>query len=157
MSDELHYHRIKNLIEGLISRTEDDDEAKRLKWEAVGVDAYELSLSRSSIRISSDDEEGSWYPYKFLIMDENGTEIEEVHASSDRYDEYRLRDLFTAASRSHRGVSEKLTEVFKELGIPDPPPPPPKPDPFGRTKRDTPQRSSSGAGSFSASDDEPPF
>ncbi|KBZ59595.1 hypothetical protein ACRU43_20585 [Mycobacterium colombiense] len=146
MSDELHYHRIKNLISGLISRTEDDDDVNRLKWEAVGVGAYEISLKRSSLRIASEDEEGDWFPYKFTMMDENGNEIEEVHALASRPDEFRLQDLFKAASRSHRGISEKLTEVFQELGIPDPPPPPPKSDPWGSA----PSRTFGG-------DDEPPF
>jgi hypothetical protein len=144
VSDELHYHRIKNLIKGLIARTDDENEFVRLKWEAVGTDSYELSLARSSLRITSEDEDGSWYPYIFELLDANGSRVEEVRASSDRYDDYELKDLFTAASRSHRGVSEKLTEVFQELNIADPPPPK---SPFGPPKKSQ----------ASFGDDEPPF
>jgi hypothetical protein len=148
MSDELHFHRIRNLVNGLISRTEDENETERLKWEAIGHGSYELSLSRSSLRIASEHPEGDWYPYKFSIVDENGNEIEEVYGPHDQADTYRLADLFSAASRSHRGVSEKLTEVFTELGIADPPPQPVRPDPWG---------SAPTSGSGGKSDDEPPF
>lgn len=146
MSDEVHYHRLKNLIRGLIRRTETDDESKQLKWEAVGIDAYELSLARSSLRIASEDEDGSSFPYAFTIVDENGNEVEEIKAWS-RNDDYQLKDLFVAASRSHRGVSEKLTEVFNELGIPDPP----------LQTKDDPWGSAPTSGALNSSDDDPPF
>jgi hypothetical protein len=123
VSDDFHYHRINDLIKGLVARSEDKDESKRLKWEAVGDDGYELSLARSSLRITAEYEDGDWYPFTFSLLGESGNHIEEVYASSARSDEYGLHELFKAASRSHRGVSEKLTEVFQELGIPDPPPP----------------------------------
>jgi len=58
------------------------------------------------------------------LLSESGDQIEEVYASSVSDDEFGLQELYSAASRSHRGVKEKLTEVFQELGIPDPPPPP---------------------------------
>jgi hypothetical protein len=145
VSDDLHYHRIRNLIKGLTTRTDDEKSIGRLKWEAVGTDTYELSLARSSLRISSEDPDGPWYPYVFTLLDENGTQIEEIRASSERYDGYGLKDLFTAASRSHSGVSEKLTEVFRELGIADPPPA--DPDPWGSLPK---------SGSFGG-DDQPPF
>lgn len=122
MSNDLHDHRIKYLINELVTRSEDTDESTRLKWEAVeDIDGYELSLSRSRLRIIADDEEGDWYPYFFSLLGEGGDPVEEVYASSDRDDEYGLHELYKAASRNHRGVSEKLTEVFQELGIPDPP------------------------------------
>ncbi|MGE2818226.1 hypothetical protein ACQI5H_24260 [Mycobacterium heidelbergense] len=126
MSDDLHDHRIKYLIKELVARSDDKDESKRLKWEAVDTDltdGYELSLTRSSLRITAEDEDGDWYPYVFSLLGESGNLVEDVYASSDRNDEFGLHELFKAASRNHRGVSEKLTEVFEELGIPDPPPP----------------------------------
>lgn len=122
MSDEDHYHRIRNLVRGLIQRTDSPDDSQRLKWEAVGLDAYELSLARTSLRIASEDPQGESYPYSFTILDENGNQLEEVKVWRSSNDDYRLVDLYSAASRSHRGVSEKLTEIFEELGIPDLPP-----------------------------------
>ncbi|HEX3992851.1 MAG TPA: hypothetical protein VHX39_16900 [Acetobacteraceae bacterium] len=121
MSDDFYDHRIKHLIKVLITRSEDHDESSRLKWEAVEPYGYELSLARSSLRIAADEEDGDWYPYIFSLRGESGNEIEEVYASSDSDDEFELHKLFKAASRSHRGASEKLAEVFRELGIADPP------------------------------------
>lgn len=141
MSDELHHHRINNLVSGLIKRTESSDEQQHLQWEAVEGDAYELSLSRSSIRIESLDEDGR-PPFRFSIMDEHGYIVESITSTRDsRWDEFDLRALYSAASRNHRRVDARLTELFEELKIPDPPPP--SPDPWGATP--------------TLSDDEPPF
>jgi hypothetical protein len=124
VSNDFHEHRIKYLIKELVARSEDKDESKRLKWEALDdTDGYQLSLTRSSLRITADDEDGEWYPYIFSLLDESGNPVEDVYASSDGDDEFGLHELFQVASRNHRGVGEKLTEVFDELGIPDPPPP----------------------------------
>ena len=123
MSDDIHHQRIKHLIKVLIARTEDYDDSNRLKWEAVDSNSFELSLARSSLRITSDEEDDDWYPYIFSLRGESGDEIEEVLAWSDSDDAFGLHTLFKAVSRSHRGVGEKLAEVFEELGIPDPPAP----------------------------------
>ncbi|MBW4813463.1 hypothetical protein [Rhodococcus qingshengii] len=117
-----HAKRIQNLIEGLIARSEGGAE-NGLKWDDVGDDTFELSLTRSTLRIGSVDRDGR-YPMYFEIVDESGRQVESISRDGGD-DEFGLERLYSSASRSHRGVDEKLTEVMDELGIPDPPYQPP--------------------------------
>lgn len=118
MSSE-YAQRMKNLIAGLIDRTEGGAEPA-LKWEGVGDDAFQLSLTRTTLQIESVDKDGA-YPFVFVMYDENGRVIESVFRRGGDDDEFDLGRLYDAASRSHRGVDQKLTEVMEELGIPDAP------------------------------------
>lgn len=117
-----HAKRIQNLIQGLVARSEGGAE-NRLKWDDVDDDTFELSLTRSTLRIGSIDRDGR-YPMFFAVFDESGRLVESIERAGGN-DEFDLYRLYEAASRSHRGVDEKLTEVMDELGIPDPPYQPP--------------------------------
>ncbi|MFW2239267.1 hypothetical protein ACVH9Z_34320 [Rhodococcus opacus] len=111
--------RVVALIGGLSEKSR----SGALQWESTGPEQYELSLTKSTIRVESRDGDGM-YPYQFTLLNENGVRIETIDADGSASDPYQIRDLFDTASRSHRGVDAKLDEVLGELGIKLPEEPP---------------------------------
>ncbi|MCA0158620.1 hypothetical protein LB823_20680 [Tsukamurella sp. M9C] len=132
MSDYDFVARIQRLVTGLIerSRPKSVGDEPSDKWDIVDGDTYELSLSRSTLRVRSRDGDGT-YPFVLDILDDSGRIIESV-IEGVREDEpyYGLAELFTSASRNNLGVESKLDEIFSELNISDTPPP--KDDPWGK-------------------------
>ena len=132
MSEYDYVARIQALVKGLIERSRSSSLGGEPsdRWDAVDGDTYELSLSRSSLRVRSRDGDGA-YPYVLEILDASGRVIETViEDGGAQATHYGIGDLYASASRNHLGVESKLAEIFSELNIDDTPPQ--KGDPWGK-------------------------
>lgn len=114
MNDDELLKRLLDLVEGLIMKSGASN-VHQLKWEKVGEDTFEISLTRTTLQITSRDGDGQ-YPFLFTILDEHGNEVDRLWENADSPN-YKLKELYIAASRSHSGIEQKLDDVFRELGI----------------------------------------
>ena len=108
--------RLETLILGLIEKTE-KPAGEPLKWERVGESTYEISLTHNTIRISSAQVRGE-YPYTFEVIDGGGRTSIQIEEGPTGFN-YHLDELYQVAIRSNSGIDEKISELLRELGIPE--------------------------------------
>lgn len=117
MTEDLRIqHLARNLVEITTKATQQQDRGQRpaITWEEVDRSTFDLTLTRSTIRIESHNV--SDYPYTLTIRDETGQVVDRVNEDQTDFN-YYLDPLFAAAKRNARGIDEKLTEIMIELGI----------------------------------------
>jgi hypothetical protein len=123
--DPEYYGRFQNLVDGLVEKTRAATNSGTPMWDQVGEDTYELSLTRSTIRISSRDADGQ-RPYLFELIDEKGRPVETIEDEGMGATHVRLGDLYhiVTQGKKYKAVNDALTDVLTELDIPDYEPPP---------------------------------
>ncbi|WP_328858107.1 hypothetical protein OG579_03435 [Williamsia herbipolensis] len=130
MTNDDYESRIFTLVSSLIEKTNQ----RTISWALVDDDTFEYAFTRSAVQVKSEDRDGRW-PFYFTILDEQARPIEQVYESANST-YFQLDKLYQCASRSHRGLDEKIAEMLEELQKTD--------DPWA-SKRKT------------FKDDEPPF
>lgn len=121
VDDTYYYQRIQTLIDGLVTRTRAALQADQELWEQPDHDVYELSLTKTSMRIFSRDRDGQ-RPYYFELYDGFGNLVDTIE--DDGWGRpVNLEPLYNLVSQGERRKAKEaaLQEALNELDIPEPP------------------------------------
>lgn len=110
--------KLATLIRGLTERSKSGSPTPA--WDHVGGDTYELSLTKSTLRVFSRDNDGT-HPFGFTILDDRGVPVANEYSQQTGEDPYNIASLHAAAARNHSQLDVKLDEILDELGFEEPP------------------------------------
>ncbi|WP_167098312.1 hypothetical protein [Mycobacterium sp. DL592] len=119
--DDYYNQRLQSLIDGLVERTRAAIQADRPMWDQVEPDVYELSLTRSSMRIYSRDRDGQ-KPYYFELYDNSGKLVDTIE--DDAWSQpVKLQELYDQVSKGEKLKAREatLSDALNELDIEEPP------------------------------------
>lgn len=125
-TDDVDYFRnFQRLVDKLVEKTTAAINSGQQIWENIGPDTYELSLTRTSVRIGSRDADGE-YPYVFDLLDAHGKVVESLEdiPTPDEDSPVRLRELYELVSSGlkRKAVENALEEALFELEHDEPSP-----------------------------------
>ncbi|PRC45996.1 hypothetical protein C6A85_92340, partial [Mycobacterium sp. ITM-2017-0098] len=119
--DDYYHQRVQSLVDGLVARTRAALQADHTMWEQPSHDVYELSLTKTSMRIFSKDGDGQ-SPFVFELYDAHGNLVDTL--TDDGWGiPVKLDELYNLVSQGEKQKAREaaLLEAMNELDIHEPP------------------------------------
>ena len=120
--ENYYYERLQSLVDGLVTRTRDAIAHNARLWEQPEREVYELSLTKSSIRLYAQGRNGQ-KPYILELYGAFGDLVDRVEDDIWGSGPIQLEELYNLVSQGEKqkAKEETLTDVLNELNIPEPP------------------------------------
>lgn len=117
MFDDVPDARLIRITEALLQKTLTSE----IQWERRKYrsgEQFDCSTTDMTITIKSDDNEGN-HPFRMIIKNENGVELERLTSQTHASDEYSetLRLLWVAARRQALNIDSAIDQLAASLGI----------------------------------------